>query len=295
MKTLTQNQEQLLFKELKFIDSPRSYNYITRPFKNGVIIINKPKLTVHQEALLDYCFHLLRQSLLESIKRLPIITGKEIMRVSKHPDKFSKDLGSTEFKTKNFRKATGLRRKDEQIIEDINILKRSPIQCQMVKVFYEENGYEVIDWEGSIFTDRVIRKTGKIAPRTKKPQHSILVVWGLLTGLVFYNDIKHNRICLFPKEFYSKLPHPAQRILRFLSLRNHKKLTLKEILDLLSWKIGKNPSKWATVIEVYFDELKHMGFITNWKRVKNTKGLETTWEFFGIKTTKQLNIDKKGE
>ena len=295
MKALTRKQEQLLFKEISFVASPRSYNYLTRTTNNGILIINMPRFTVHQDALLDYCFHLLRNTLLDSIEKLPVITGEEIMLVQEHPDGFShRDLGGVEFKTKEFRKATGIRRTDEEIIEDITVLRRRPIQCQAVKVFYEKKGYEVIDWEGSIFTDRVIRKTGKIAPRTKKPQHSILAMWGLVTGLIFYNDIKHNRICLFPKEFYSKLSHPAQRILRYLSLRSYKKLTLKEILGLLGWKITTD-SGVAKKLESYFDELKNMRFILNWEKVENIKGLETAWEFFGIKTTKQLNIGKKGE
>ncbi len=284
MKKLTQKQA---VKEIQLISSPRSYNYITQTFENGLVIINRPKLTVHQEALLDYCFHLLRQSLSESIKQLPAITGEEIMRISKNPDKFSKDLGSTKFETKDFRSSTGLKRSDEEIIEDIHVLRIRSIQCLVAKVFYEKGEYTAIDWEGSIFTDRIIKETGKVAPGTKKPQHSILVMWGLLTGLIFYNDIKHNRICLFPKRFY-KLSYPAQRILRYLSLFNHRKLILEGTLGLLGWEV-EDTSGLAKRFESYFDELKKVEFILNWKRIENTKGLKMTWEFFGIKTTRQLN------
>lgn len=302
MKELTTKAQKQLFKKVGFVASPRSRNYLTVSNNNSIAEINLPFFTVHQEALLDFCFHLLRKQVLDSEKELPIITGEEIVRVQKHLERFPKDLGATKFKTKEFRDTTGLKRRtDKQIIKDIEFLYKSSIQARMVKVFYEKGGHTAIDWASHIFSDRVIEKTDKIAPRTKNPQHSILVVWGLLTGLIFYNDIKKNRICLFSKKYYSKMSHPAQKILRYLSLWNHKKLTLEESIDLLGWKITK-VSGIAKRFESYFNELKNMEFILDWERIENTKGLKMTWEFFGIKTTRELDVgrkelllDKKGE
>lgn len=274
----------------KIILSPRSYNYLKLKTDKGEAEIELSKLTVHQEALLDYSFHIL--SKLIKPKANQIISLNEIIQIQEHQDKYPKNLGSVSFETKDFRRSTGLRRTDKQIIQDMKDLVGAKVNAKAVKVFYDEGYKKSIDWIGVLFTDGVAKKTERFAPRTKDPQHEIIMTFGLITGLIFCNDIMRMRFCLFPTKFY-KMSFGTQKILRYISLWDWKKLSLKHVSELLDWRQAKNPRNRIKRIESYFNELKESGFILNWIKKENTRGLKTSWKIFGIKTTRGLEINKK--
>jgi len=107
---------------------------------------------------------------------------------------------------------------------------------------------------------------------------------GLITGLLWRNDIIRKKYSLFPvnddkRRNFGRLPPSAQKIYRYLSLWKYSILTLEQFGDILNYKPTKKQiRKFKTRIDEYLTILKEQGFIQFWKRIPKTRGWKTAWK-----------------
>lgn len=277
----------------KYMLSPKSFNYIMLKTKKGEGSIKMPQLTTRQDALVDFIFSRLNEKV-ERVGDKEIMTHKEFSIVLSNLDTLPVDFIPIVFETTEVRKELCNKRyTDKQIISDLEILRREPIKASAVKVWAEEDGKyeEKINWIGSICSDIIDKETTKIGDKTV---HKLCVFIGLITGLIWRNDILRKRYCLFPKDkkslksCYYRLPKPAQKIFRYISLWKSTNLRLWQFCDILNWSQIENPSVYKGRIENCLNVLEEARFIKGWARMEDTKSLNTRWKIWGIKTPERI-------
>jgi len=276
--------------------SPRSYNYIKLRTKNGEGTIEiKPYVSVRGEALFDVIFDKFVKQ--DDFKALEERYGDEQIWATKF-DAIVKGREegeppiyncTVELDSREIRKILDLPRfTDEQIFEEAEKLAQTFIKAEGVKNWiFEERGYvTTVTWIGHLLRGVKREKTDRIAPRTKNIQHRFKFVLEDATVMLWSNDALFRRMCLFQTKYY-RLPYGCQRLLRYLSMWNESHLTLEQAGDVLGWKSLKDMRKRKKQVEKILKRLKKEDYITDWYRVKNTKGLKTVWFIWGIDTIRQ--------
>jgi len=279
--------------------SPRSYNYIKFRTKDGEGLIEiQPIMHVRDEALLDVVFDkFVRQNEFKALRELPACTTittwssdtfENIVRGRRKGD-MPKFECVVELDSREIRKALGLPRfTDKEIEERSTNLNMVLIKATGVNIWAESDGTysKTVTWEGNILRDVVAEKTDRIAPRTKNIQHRFFFALEDATVMLWSNDALFRRMSLFQTKYY-KLPATCQRLLRYLSLWNETHLSLKQVADILSWKNLKNIRNRKKQVEGVLKRLKKEGYIIDWKRMGEGKGLKTVWNIEGINTIRQ--------
>lgn len=272
--------------------SPRSYNYLKLKTKNGEGIIEiEPTLHVRDEALLDVIFNkFVSQDSFKALKELPYDNEKiwadkfDIVVHNQNNEGTPRYNIIIELDSKEIRKTLGLSHlTDKEISERADNLNRVLIRAEDVKIWYEsgEKYRHTVTWKGNIIKDVITEKTDRIAPRTKNIQHRFFFRLEDATVMLFANDSLFRRISLFPKKFYH-LPYGCQRLFRYLSIWNEIYLSLEQIADILGWKSIPHTPTRKKQVEKHLERLKKEGYIVDWRRRENTRGLRTVWFIWGI-------------
>jgi len=273
--------------------SPRSYNYIKLRFKDGEVPVEiKPYVSVKGEALFDVIFDKFVKQ--DNFKALEERYGDgdmwatEFDRIVESRNKGEPPIYNciVELDSREIRKALGLPRfTDEQIFEEAEKLAQTLIKAEGIRNWVsEERGYiTTITWIAHLIRAVKREKTDRIAPRTKNIQHRFNFILEDATVMLWSNDALFRRMCLFQTKYY-RLPYGCQRLLRYLSMWNESYLNLEQAGDVLGWKSLANVDKRKKQVEKILERLKKENYIAEWYRIKNTKGLKTTWFIKDIDT-----------
>ena len=276
-------------KTEKYLASPRSYNYPQLKTKRGESISKFPYFTARQDALIDFIFSKLNETVPNmSAEERSLINQDDFDMVLSEREQYPVALTGFSFEPSEVRKALGIRYLEKEMIEDFKEIRRRDIDANAVKVWADKNGkYErTSGWFGSIISDVVTTRTTQIAPRTGEPLHKIHLCIGYIAGLLWLNDGIRKKYRLFPTKFtkFYKFPEQCQKIYRYLSLWGESRLNLAQFGELLNYKPkAKNLTRQKNLIEGYLGYLKKKGLIYHWERIGGTRGLETQWHILRLK------------
>jgi len=300
------------------IVSPRCYNYLVLKEKEGEgkIVIDGEIGTI-EEAIIDLTFdRFVKANDLEKIKQPiyeeDVFTAYEFNRFAEKQNSKIEKCNNEESREYNcnipltspeIRKTLGLPRlTDKDISEAIRKLSRAGIEAKDVKIWAgQDNGQPCYTSKITLFMHilraYVEEDTDQIAPRTKDIQHRFVLKVEDQAFLLFNNDAIRRRFSLFPaneKRNFYRLPANCQRLYRYLSLWNETHLALKQIADILNWKnISSNPTIYKKRTERILARLKKEGFIAGWEKRKNTRGMNTLYDIWGINALRGLKTDTK--
>lgn len=297
-------KERQLGKEMSNVLSPRSYNFLTRKDGTGRIKFTRKRagrrgrraiafevrgLSDRAEIALDYLFD--RQAKKENGMRLKttprpgeIVTLGRFEAALEKPEEYLHLISSVSFTSVELRNQLGIRITDKEVIEAIDELRSTEIKLEGERIWWEkeEKHFRGITLRSSIIDTTVVKRTGKIAPRTGEPQHKFLVTFGLGWGMIFDNGIISKRYSCFPPEFY-KAGIGRRALGRYLACFSEATLKITEACNILGYK--EEVKNWTTRkqdIEAKLDELRRIGIIKSWKRDKaNGKelvGADTRWK-----------------
>ncbi len=285
-------------KSGKYALSPKSYNYLLLKAKKGEGTIKIPKTNARQDELVDFLFTKFQKQI-EKVGNNEVIDRESFEIILKDNSLTKVPLAWIYFDTTEVRKEMGLPSyTDKQIIEDLEFLRASSLEVKSVKIWADENGKykgeDRLTFSGSICGERVVKEEKR---RGRQTIASIAVVIPMVSGLIWRNDAIRKRYSLFLKDknderCFSKMPAPARRIYRYLSLWTWKKdteLTLRQFCDILNWKQNhRNFSKTKSKIEDILNELKEKRYIDSWIRIEDTKGWETRWRIQYLRARRRL-------
>lgn len=276
--------------------SPRSYNYTKLKSKNGEGLIEiEPIMHVRDEALLDLIFDkFIKQNnfkILEEGYGDEEIWAERFNTLVKRRNSGEPPIYNciVELDSREIRKALGLPRfTDKEIEKRATNLNKILIKAIDVRIWAMNDGTyrTAVTWEGNIIRDRWAEDTDRIAPKTKNIQHRFFFTLEDATVMLWANDALNRRLSLFPKKYYS-FPHKCQQLLRYLSLWSKSHFDLGQMADILNWRGTFHTPTKKKQVENILERLKKEGYITNWERVKNTRGLKTTWFIHGINTIRK--------
>lgn len=280
----------------QYLFSSGSYDYLLLKTKKGEGIVKLPRFKAKQDLLIDFIFTCLKKQWdslpANSPDRCEIVSYDDFNMVLTNSDKYPPAFTGFSFTTTEVRAAIGIRKyKEEDMIEDFKKIRDSRIEAKSVKVWAEEGGgyKRTINWSGSIISDVVDTKTERIIPKTGEPLHRIHVCLGLITGLLWRNDIYRKKYSLFlidtdEQKSFNRLPWPCQKIFRYLSLWKESTLNLEQFSDILNYRpTGKQLRKFKARIDKYLGILKERGFIYYYERLKGTRGWKTQWYILRVK------------
>ncbi len=285
-------------KEIKkgqYLFSPRSYDYLILKTKRGEGVIKMPHFTARQDALIDFIFSRLKKQ----VEKIPEnerieITHDDFSSMLVNLDIFETGFSGLKFTTTEVRNELNIRYSEDEMIRNFGVIRDKSFKLSGERIWADEDGgyRSIANWRGSIISDVVDVKTEYFAKRTREPLHKIILNIGLVTGILWRNDIIRKKYCLFPanddkrRNFY-RLPEQAQKIFRYLSLWRESTLNLKQFSDILNYKPEeKQMRKFKARIDNYFKILKKRGFVLYWQRVKNTRSWNTKWYIQRLKRLK---------
>jgi len=271
----------------QYIFSANSYDFLLLKNKKGEGSIKMPNFTAKQDLLIDFIFGRLKKQV-ESLpeEHLTPISRDDFRFALLNIDELPPAFSGMRFTTTEVRKELNIRYPEKEMIEDFKKIRDGRIEARTVKIWADEDGKykDTVNWAGSIIADVVDVKTERIVPRTGEPVHKIIMNIGLITGLLWRNDIIRKKYSLFPvnddkRRNFGRLPPSAQKIYRYLSLWKYSILTLEQFGDILNYKPTKKQiRKFKTRIDEYLTILKEQGFIQFWKRIPKTRGWKTAWK-----------------
>ena len=294
-----------IIKKIKtgdYLLSPRSYNYITLKTKRGEGGVVLPNYSFKAEALIDLIFHEIARQLEFGAepKKYDIIPVEEFESICKLGEGTS-IFKPIIFETSEIRKKLNVSSDwtNEKIVKAARELRKKEIVANAVRIYSDKDGKyrQKTNWYSGICSDVLVDKTDKIAPKTKNVQHKIAFVPGLITSLLFYNDVINKRYSLFPikakvKEFY-RIKEEVVRLYRYLSLWNVTILTLPMAMEILRYKKGRNVTEMWRKVQDYLDEMCDLKLIEFWMRDTEKKGMGTTWYVFVTQTVEQVFGEKR--
>lgn len=276
-------------KEIKagqYLFSPHSFNYIILRTKKGEGRIKLPQFTAKQDLLIDFIFGRLKKQV-EAVpaENRAIVPYEDFDFAISNIDKLPTGFAGLSFTTTEVRKELNIKYPEKEMIEDFKKIRDGRIEATTVKVWAEEDGKynRTTNWTGSIISDVVDLKTERTASKTGEPLYKIIMNIGLITGLLWRNDIIRKKYCLFPvdsdkRRNFGRLPEQAQKIFRYLSLWNETTLSLSQFSDILNYRpTGKQLRKFKARIDRYLGILEERDFIESQQRVKNTRSWKTQW------------------
>lgn len=205
-------------------------------------------------------------------KETDIITAEKfaeiIQEFENHPYGAVIKFNSTEV-----RKTLEIRITDKELRKAIDELSMTKIELKGVKIWIEtDKGEKGKYFKEITFTDKIvggiiIEKTGRIEPRTKAAQHKFVLTFSKGWDLIFRNNIFNKRYACFGKDFY-KLTKNTRALGRYLSCFKSTILTIEHISEIIGYKETINIRKRKVDIEKKLNELKKLGIIKKWRRVK---------------------------
>ncbi|MBA7690030.1 hypothetical protein ES703_98549 [subsurface metagenome] len=287
-----------IIKKIKtgdYLLSPRSYNYITLKTKRGEGVVRLPEYSFKAEALIDFIFHNIAEQLKFGAepKEYDIIPVEEFKAICETGEKLP-IFKPIVFTTLEIRKKLNVSSDwtDKKIVEAAKELRDKAITANAVRVYSDKDKKyrQSVDWYSSICSDVLVDKTDMVAPRTKNIQHKIGFVPGLVTSLLFYNDVINRRYSLFPtkvKKFY-RMKEEVVRLYRYLSLWNVTILTLPMAMEILRYKKGRHVTEMWNKVQSYLDEMCDQKLIEFWMRDTEKKGMKTTWYVFVTQKIEQV-------
>ncbi len=281
--------------------SSRSLQYILVKTQDGVCKITRPKLNAKQMALLDVMVTKYAERanfrLLKKPRADDELTLDDFDLAMEHSDEFDNTFFSVVLTTTEIRKMLNLPRwTDEQIIKTAKSLRSALIDAEGVKVWADENGKYKQEraWYSVLCSDVIVNKTGKFSKKAEDERKThILFKTGLLSGMIFHNDIIRKRLILClkvnkddKKALYGR-KDAIQLIYRWLLLwagsGAKPRLTLEQFSEILGYGKTVNLRKRKQDIDRYLDEMKELGLIKNYMRVPGTQKMNTTWIIAGVK------------
>ncbi|TET70216.1 MAG: hypothetical protein E3J56_08410 [Candidatus Aminicenantes bacterium] len=301
-------KERQLGKEMSNILSPRSYNFLMARDGTGRIKFTRKRvgrrgrraiafevrgLSDKSETCLDYLFdrHAKKENgkLLKTTPRPgDIVTLGRFEAALEKPEEYLHLISSVSFTSAELRDQLGIRITDKEVIEAVEELAGTEIKLEGERIWWEkeEKHFKDITLRSSIIDTIVVRRTGKIAPRTSEPQHKFTVTFGLGWGMIFDNGIINKRYSCFPPAFY-KAGMATRALGRYLACFDEATLKITKAANILGYGRTTNLTKRKKDIELKLDELKQIGIIKSWKRdkvegpggrLKELVGANTRWK-----------------
>ena len=284
-----------------YIVSAFSYNYLLLKSKKGEGRILLPNYSEKAEALIDLIFNNLAENWDYGFNSKPgaIITVDELEEISRGDVDNSLSLCSIDFDTSEMRQRLNVPYSwtDAEFVNVTRELREKEIIVDMVKIFPDDGGkLRQITLYTSICSAVVVKKTGKVAPRTKTEQHRVKLFVNLVTGLLFRNDIMRQKYSMFPtkkegRQFY-RMKQGVKRLYRYLSLWKHMCLTLPMAIDILGYSEKSNIYRIIKLVQGYLDELVGAKLIDGYWRPTDKTGIDTQW-WVGVTTNiAKLAVDE---
>ena len=312
LNRIKKKEDKHLGKALTNILSPSSYNYLKlKTKKNGgsikfiqkaiqndsdeqrEITFEVDHISDKSEMMIDFLFdQYAKKDDAILLKRKPretdIISVDKFGDIINNAENYTHMIMSIKFESNDVRKHLGTRITDKEIRQTINELRTTTIKLDGVKIWLEKDGqsgakkYKKVTHEDSIVDSLTTEETGWVAPRTKDPQHRFIVRIGIGWALIFHNNIINKRYACFPKEFY-KAGKRTRALGRYLSCWKQSTLTIEKISEIMEYSETTNLSKRKKDIESKLEELKNIGVIKKYERVKKggkeLTGKNTAWKF----------------
>ncbi len=277
------------------VESSHSLIYMfTAESENARFTIKvKGKLNERDWAILDTVFtNFISQDNYKALKETPYNTeelgGNDLELLAKRRDllKPLKFNCIVAFTGQQVRKTLGDKNfTDKEIAETMEELRgKLNITLESVKLWKEENRFKEITCNMSFIRKTAMKKTGRIAPKTKDIQYEFQVLLEDEATLLFSNDaIKKNFFIL--DDTFRGLKKSNRKIIRWLSLWQDSNISLKHFAEIQGWKMNLSRLRnYIERVEETLKEIKNEGYIMDWWRIKDDQGIETRWEIRGIKT-----------